>query len=78
MITKSPNGLPYGKYPRLSMAYVITSAVVRSHQVEQGYLTAEEARKIPLGESMNEFFRRIGGTTRGTGGNTGTITRIRE
>ena len=78
IIISSPNGLPYGKYPRLIMAYIITAAVARAHQADQGYLDEEEARRIPLGESMNEFFRRIGSTARGTGGNTGTITRIRE
>lgn len=78
IIISSPNGLPYGKYPRLIMAYIITAAVARAHQVEQGLIDPDEARCIPLGESLNEFFRRIGSTARGTGGNTGTITRIRE
>lgn len=78
VIIVAPNGLPYGKYPRLIMAYIITAAVARSNQAEQGLLNQEEARRIPLGESMNEFFRRIGTTQRGTGGARGTITLIRE
>ncbi|MBF4554366.1 replication protein RepA [Corynebacterium suicordis] len=78
VIITSPNGLPYGKYPRLIMAYIITVAVQRAKQVEKGLFTEEEARRIPLGESLNEFFRSIGSATRGTGGSNGTITRIRE
>ncbi|WP_426722017.1 replication protein RepA [Corynebacterium auriscanis] len=78
VIITSPNGLPYGKYPRLIMAYIITAAVARAHQVDQGHFDNEEARRIPLGESMNEFFRRIGTGQRGTGGTRGTITLIRE
>lgn len=78
VIITSPNGLPYGKYPRLIMAYIITTAVARAGQVQQGHLNEKEARRIPLGESMNEFFRKIGTAQRGTGGTTGTITRIRE
>lgn len=78
VIIMAPNGLPYGKYPRLIMAYIITTAVTRAHQAEQGLLEKDEARCIPLGESMNEFFRRIGTAQRGTGGARGTITLIRE
>lgn len=78
IIISSPNGLPYGKFPRLIMAYIITAAVARAHQVEQGLIDPDEARRIPLGESMNEFFRRIGTSQRGTGGTRGTITLIRE
>ncbi|MGJ4093963.1 replication protein RepA [Corynebacterium macclintockiae] len=78
VIISSPNGLPYGKYPRLIMAYIITTAVARAHQVEQGLMDSDEARQIPLGESLNEFFRRIGVVARGTGGSRGTVTRIRE
>lgn len=78
VVITSPNGLPYGKYPRLIMAYIITTAVHRAKQVEQGMLTEDEARRIPLGETLNEFFRSIGAAARGTGGSNGTITRIRE
>ena len=78
VIISSPNGLPYGKYPRLIMAYIITAAVARANQAEEGLLDEDEARRIPLGESLNSFFRRIGTASRGTGGTRGTITLIRE
>lgn len=68
----SPDGLPYGKYPRLIMAYIITQAVHRQD------LPEDEARRIPLGRSMNIFLGQIGLSTRGTGGPRGTLTLIRE
>lgn len=68
----APDGLPYGKYPRLILAYIMTEAVKR------GDLPDAEARKIPLGSSLNEFMRTMGLAARGTGGTSGTITRIRE
>ncbi|GAB3597569.1 Plasmid encoded RepA protein (plasmid) [Corynebacterium faecale] len=61
------DGIPYGKYPRLIMAYLITQAVARHGQAELGYITHEEARKIPLGTSLNTFLRAIGLKTRGGG-----------
>lgn len=69
------DGLPYGKYPRLVMAYVITKAVERAGQVGAGTLDPGEARRIPLGNSLNAFLRAIGLTTRGSGT---VIARIRE
>lgn len=71
-------GLPYGKYPRLIMAYLITAAVERAGQVELGLMTVEEARRIPLGRSMNSFLRNLGLRVRGSGGKTGNRTAIRE
>lgn len=68
----SPDGLPYGKYPRLIMAYIITQAVHRQD------LPEDEARRIPLGRSMNAFLEQIGLMSRGTGGQRGTVTLIRE
>lgn len=68
-------GLPYGKYPRLVMAYVITKAVEREGQVKTGSMSVEEARRIPLGNSLNAFLRAIGLTTRGSGT---VIARIRD
>lgn len=68
----SPDGLPYGKYPRLIMAYIITQAVHRQDRPE------DEARRIPLGSSMNSFLGQIGLLTRGTGGQRGSLTLIRE
>lgn len=61
------DGLPYGKYPRLILAYIITQAVERDGQVKLGHLNAQEARRIPLGNSLNAFLRAIGLTTRGGG-----------
>lgn len=68
----SPKGLPYGKYPRLIMAYLITQAVKRKN------LPEDEARRIPLGSSMNDFMELMGLTTRGTGGATGSLKTVRE
>lgn len=68
----SSDGLPYGKYPRLIMAYLITEAVKRRD------LPEDEARKIPLGNSMNEFLKNMGLKSRGTGGARGTIGLLRE
>ncbi|AKK07410.1 Plasmid encoded RepA protein (plasmid) [Corynebacterium mustelae] len=74
----SINGVPYGKYPRLIMAYIITQAVENAGKVRHGLMTEEEARRIPLGHSMNGFLEKIGITTRGTGGSKGTLTILRE
>ena len=64
----SPNGLPYGKYPRLIMAYVITRAVANAGKVKDSTLTIDEACRIPLGHSMNHFLQESGIGQRGTGG----------
>lgn len=74
----SPNGLPYGKYPRLIMAYVITRAVEHAAQVRDGKMDIDEARRIPLGKSMNGFLEAIGVTSRGTGGANGNLIKIRD
>lgn len=74
----SANGLPYGKYPRLIMAAIITTAVQRAGQVQLGLMTPEEARRIPLGRSLDGFLAAIGITSRGTGGARGNRTMIRE
>lgn len=68
----SAAGLPYGKYPRLILAYILTEAVKRAD------LPEHEARRVPLGDSLNAFLRTMGLGTRGTGGSRGTITLIRE
>lgn len=65
-------GLPYGKYPRLIMAYIITQAVQRRH------LPDDEARRIPLGSSINAFLTAMGISHRGTGGRQGTLKILRE
>ncbi|WP_284851833.1 replication protein RepA [Corynebacterium rhinophilum] len=74
----SPNGLPYGKYPRLIMAYIITRAVANAGRLKEGKITHEEARHIPLGHSMSHFLQAIGVTGRGTGGATGNLKNIRD
>ena len=74
----SPNGLPYGKYPRLIMAYIITRAVANAGRLKEGKITHEEACRIPLGHSMSHFLQAIGITGRGTGGATGNLKNIRE
>lgn len=68
----SPNGLPYGKYPRLIAVYLITEAVKRKH------LPEDVARRIPLGASMRAFLSELGITARPTGGKAGTIGIVRE
>lgn len=70
----SPDGLPYGKYPRLIMAYIITEAVKRYGQG----MPDEIARRIPLGNSMNEFLAVMGVKSRGSGGARGTLGLLRE
>lgn len=73
MTVTSPNGIPYGKYPRLVMAYLVTQAVQRQN------LPPDEARRIPLGRSINDFLSRMGIATRGTGGKqTGNLRILRE
>ena len=74
----SPEGLPYGKYPRLIMAYIVTLAAKQARQAQQGMITEEQARCISMGHSLNEFLRQIGAASRGSGGTRGTVTLIRE
>lgn len=74
----STAGLPYGRFPRLIMAYLITQITERDRQVQRGTLTHEQARRIPLGHSMNEFLNQIGLQSRGTGGKNGSLARLRD
>ena len=74
----SIKGLPYGKYPRLIMAYIITTAVEQARQAEAGIISEDQARKISLGRSMNTFLQTLGITTRGNGGTRGNLTALRE
>ena len=74
----SQRGVPYGKYPRLIMAYIITRAVANAGRLKEGKITHEEACRIPLGHSMRHFLQAIGITGRGTGGATGNLKNIRE
>ena len=55
----SPNGLPYGKYPRLMMAYIITRAVENAGRLKEGKIDEAEARRIPLGHSMSHFLKAV-------------------
>lgn len=74
----SQRGVPYGKYPRLIMAYIITRAVANAGRLKEGKITHDEACRIPLGHSMSHFLQAIGITGRGTGGATGNLKNIRE
>ena len=74
----SQRGVPYGKYPRLIMAYIITRAVANAGRLKEGKITHEEACRIPLGHSMSHFLQAIGITGRGTGGATGNLSKIRD
>ena len=78
IVVYSDEGLPYGKYPRLIMAYIITRAVANAGRLKEGKITHEEACRIPLGHSMSHFLQAIGITGRGTGGATGNLKNIRE
>ena len=78
IVIYSGEGLPYGKYPRLIMAYVITRAVANAGKVKDGTLTTDEACRIPLGHSMNHFLQAIGVPTRANGGQRGNLTILRE
>lgn len=78
IVIYSGEGLPYGKYPRLIMAYVITRAVANAGKVKDGTLTIDEACRIPLGHSMNHFLQAIGVPTRANGGRRGNLTILRE
>lgn len=74
----SPNGLPYGKYPRLIMAYIITRAVENTGRLKEGKIDEAEARRIPLGHSMSHFLKAIGIELRANGGKRGNVTLLRE
>lgn len=67
----SPTGLPYGTYPRLIMCWLTREAIRRKH------LPLQEARVIPLGNSLSQFLREIGNKTVG-GGPDGNVTRLRK
>ncbi|WP_347284994.1 replication protein RepA [Corynebacterium stationis] len=78
IVVYADGGLPYGKYPRLIMAYIITRAVENAGKLKAGKIDLEQAVRIPLGHSMNHFLQAIGVTGRGTGGATGNLANIRE
>lgn len=68
----SANGLPYGKYPRLIAIYLCTEAVKRRE------LPEDEARRIPLGASMQQFLHEIGVIGRANGGVRGSLSILHE
>lgn len=65
----SSGGLPYGVYPRLIMCWLTLEAKRRIH------LPVDEARKIPIGDSLNGFMKQLGILP--TGGRWGSITAIK-
>lgn len=78
IVVYADGGLPYGKYPRLIMAYIITRAVENAGKLKAGKIDLEQAVRIPLGHSMNHFLQAIGIHGRGTGGKKGTLSIVRE
>jgi hypothetical protein len=56
-------GLPYGRYPRLVLAYLCREAV------------RTRSREIHLGESLSDFMREVG--VHASGGPRGTLRRFR-
>lgn len=61
----SPHGVPFGKYPRLLLSYLVTEAVTKRSNV------------IPLGESLAEFLMTSIGV-KSTGGKQGSATRLSD
>lgn len=61
----APNGVPYGKYPRLLLSYLVTEAV------------ATRSNVIVLGDTLAEFLKASIGV-RATGGTQGTQTRLSD
>lgn len=68
IMISSLNGLPFGKYSRLLMAFIITLSAEQAGKMERGELTADEARVIHLGNSMSDFLRCIGVKNTRSGG----------
>lgn len=65
MTILAPNGVPFGKYPRLLLSYLVTEAVARRSNV------------IVLGDTLAEFLKATIGV-RATGGKEGTQTRLSD
>lgn len=61
----APNGVPYGKYPRLLLSYLVTEAV------------ATRSNVVVLGDTLAEFLKASIGV-RATGGAQGTQTRLSD
>src|SRR5699024_4184836 len=78
IVVYADGGLPYGKYPRLIMAYMMTRAVENAGKLKAGKIDAKEALRSHLGHSMNHFLQAIGIHGRGTGGERGTLSLVRD
>lgn len=61
----APNGVPFGKYPRLLLSYLVTEAV------------ATRSNVVVLGDTLAEFLKATFGV-RATGGKEGTQTRLSD
>lgn len=61
----SPKGVPYGKYPRLLLSWLVTEAVTTRAPV------------VTLGDTLADFLKSAVGVE-ATGGKTGTATRVSE
>jgi hypothetical protein len=61
----SPKGVPYGKYPRLLLSWLVTEAVTTRSPV------------VTLGDTLADFLKSAVGVE-ATGGKTGTATRVSE
>lgn len=61
----APNGVPFGKYPRLLMSYLVTEAV------------ATRSNVVVLGDTLADFLKASIGV-RATGGTQGTQTRLSD
>lgn len=64
-ITRDDVGLPYGNIPRLLLAWVATEAFNR------------KSRQLQLGSNITSFMRELG-LVKATGGQSGSITRLKE
>lgn len=65
MTILAPNGVPFGKYPRLLLSYLVTEAVTTRSNV------------VTLGDTLAEFLKASIGV-RATGGREGTQTRLSD
>lgn len=65
MTILAPNGVPFGKYPRLLMSYLVTEAVAKRSNV------------VVLGDTLADFLKASIGV-RATGGKEGTQTRLSD
>lgn len=72
------DGLPYGRYPRLILPLIITTAYHQHIQAQEGKITEEEARRINLGETAADFLEMLGMSRRSSGGKNGPLNRVRE